>query len=115
MTWGFGTPSPLHTFHQESTFETAYVIIVKSGFFTPSDIIALHDTQPLLLHILSACTHLRTYNFLWLSEYNPNWATQTKLSETRSYAFLACLLHYDLSIANVVCFLGNNYTENTMI
>ncbi len=87
-----------------------YVVVIKSGFFTPSDIIALHNTHPLLSHLLSACTHLRTYDFLWLSEYNPDWATQTKLSETRSYAFLACLLHYNLSVTNVVHFLGNNYT-----
>ena len=110
MTWGFGTPSLSHLFHQEPTFETTYVVILKSGFFMPSNIITLHDNHSLLLHLLSICTHLRTYDFLWLSEYNPDWATQTKLSATRSYAFLPCLLHYDLSVANVVRFLGNNYT-----
>ena len=109
-TRGFGNPSLSHTFHQEPTFETTYVVVVKSGFFTPSDIVALHDTHPLLSHLLSACTNLRTYNFLWLSEYNPDWASQIKLSDTKAYAFLACLLHYDLIIANVVRFLGNNYT-----
>ncbi len=72
MTRGFGTPSLSHSFHQEPTFKTTYVVVVKSGFFTPSDIVALHDTLPLLSHILSACTHLRTYNFLWLSAYNPD-------------------------------------------
>ena len=110
MTQGFGIPSPLHIFNQEPTFEMTFVVVVKSGFFTPSNTVALNDTHPLLLHILSACTHLLTYNFIWLLEYNPDWATQTKLSKTRSYAFLACLLYYDLSIANVVRFLGTNYT-----
>ena len=107
---GFGPPSLSHSFDQEPTFETTYVIVLKAGFFTPSDIVTLHDTHPLLAHLLSSCVHLRTYDFRWLSEYNPTWATQTCLSETRAYAFLACLLHYDLSIANVVRFLGNNYT-----
>ena len=106
MRKGFGTPSLSHSFHQEPTFETMYVVVLKSGFFVPSNILVLHDTHPLLSHILSACAHLRTYNFLWLSEYNPAWSTQTELSETLAYAFLACLLLYDLSIANVVCFLG---------
>ncbi len=66
-TRGFGNPSPSHTFHQEPTFEMTYVVVVKSGFFIPSDIVALHDTNPLLSHVLSVCTHLRTYNFFWLS------------------------------------------------
>jgi len=111
MTKGFGNPSLSHSFHQEPTFEMTYVVVLKSGFFTPGDILTLHDTHPLLSHTLSACVRLRTYDFLWLSEYNPAWSTQTKLSNTRAYAFLACLLHYDLSVANIVHFLGNNYTR----
>jgi hypothetical protein len=70
----------------------------------------LHNTHPLLLHLLCVCIHLQTYDFLWLLEYNSAWSQQTKLSDTRAYAFLACLLHYDLSVANIVRFLSNNYT-----
>ena len=86
------------------------ITILKTDFFAPGDIITVHNTYPLLSNLHSACMLLDTYNFLWLSEYNPDWATQTKLSETKSYAFLACLLHYNLSVVNVVHFLGNNYT-----
>ena len=111
MTKGFGIPSLSHSFHQEPTFETTYVVVLKSGFFTPDNILTLHETHPLLSHTLSACVRLCTYDFLWLSEYNPAWSTQTKLSNTRAYAFLACLLHYNLSVANVVRFLENNYTS----
>ncbi len=110
MTWGFGTPSLSHSFHQEPTFEMTYVITLKSGFFTPSNIITLHNAHPLLSHLLSACARLHTYDFLWLSEYNPARATQTKLSATRAYAFLTCPLHYGLIVANAVCFPRNNYT-----
>ncbi len=110
MTWGFGTPSLSHSFHQEPTFKTTYIVTLKAGFCTPSDIIALHNTHPLLLHLISACVHLRTYNFLWLSEYNSAWSLQTKLSGMRAYTFLACLLHYNLSVVNIVRFLRKNYT-----
>ena len=71
MTKGFGIPSLSHLFHQEPTFKTTHVAILKSGFLTPDNILTLHDTHPLLSHRLSACVRLRTYDFLWLSEYNP--------------------------------------------
>ena len=71
MKKGFGTSSLSHLFHQEPTFETTYVIVLKAGYFTPSDILTLNDMHPLLAHILSSCVRLHTYDFLWLSEYNP--------------------------------------------
>jgi hypothetical protein len=54
--------------------------------------------------------HPRKYYFLWLAQYNTAWGNQKHLSTTKAYAFLACLLHYNLSIAHMVHFLGNNYT-----
>ena len=35
---------------------------------------------------------------------------QESLSNSKAYAFLACLLHYNLSVAHTIQFLGNNYT-----
>ena len=106
----FGRPSANHSFNQEACFETTYVLVLKSGFFEPSDILALHQCHPLLSHLLCSCVHLRNHNFLWLAEYNLDWAKQESLSNSKAYAFLACLLHYNLSVAHVIRFLGNNYT-----
>jgi len=106
----FGCSSLDHSFHQQACFETAFVPILKSGFFEPVDILALHDCHPLLSHLICACVHLRHHNFLWLAEYDTVWATQDTLSDDKAYAFLARLIHYDLSIANTIWFLGNNYT-----
>ena len=86
------------------------MLILKAGFFEPSDILALHGSHPLLSHLLCACVHLRNYDFLWLASYNTDWSNQETLSNDKAYAFLACLLHYNLSIAMTVGFLGNNYT-----
>lgn len=83
--------------------------MLKSGFFEPSVILALHQCHPLLSHLLCSCVHLRDHNFLWLTEYNLDWAKQESLSTSKAYAFLACLLHYNLSIAHVIRFLENNY------
>ena len=85
-------------------------MVLKASFFKPSDILALHECHPLLSHLLCTCVHLHQQNFLWLAKYNRNWATQVTLSNNKANAFLACLLHYDLSVANTVRFLGNNYT-----
>jgi hypothetical protein len=64
----------------------------------------LHECHPLLSHLICACVHLRHHDFLWLAEYDTAWATQ-------AYAFLACLLHYNLSIAHMIRFLVNNCTS----
>jgi hypothetical protein len=86
------------------------MIILKAGFFEPADILALHECHPLLSHMLCACVHLCNYDFLWLRQYNPAWAKQSSLNDNKAYAFLACLLHYNLSVALTIRFLGNNYT-----
>jgi hypothetical protein len=50
----FGKPSACHSFVQDACFETLYVLVLKSGFFEPADILALHHCHLLLLHLL--CT-----------------------------------------------------------
>jgi hypothetical protein len=106
----FGKPSASHSFVQDACFEKSYVLVLKSGFFEPADILALHRCHPLLRHLLCTCVHLRHYNFLWLAQYNLDWDKQQSLGCDKAYAFLVCLLHYNLSIASTIRFLGNNYT-----
>jgi hypothetical protein len=38
----FGKPSASQPFIQDACFETSYVLILKSGYFEPMDILALH-------------------------------------------------------------------------
>jgi hypothetical protein len=106
----FGKPSASHSFVQDACFETSYVLVLKSGFFEPADILALHRCQHILSHLLCACIHLRHYDYLWLAQYNLDWDKQQSLNCDKAYAFLACLLHYNLSVASTIGFLGNNYT-----
>jgi hypothetical protein len=106
----FGRPSINHSFLQDACFKTLYVIVLKSRFFELTNILALHECHPLLSHLLCACVHLRNYDFLWLWQYNQSSAKQSTLDDNKAYAFLACLLHYNLSVALTVRFLGNNYT-----
>ena len=106
----FGKPSTNHSFVQDACFETSFVLVLKSGFFEPADILALHSCHALLSHLLCACVHLHRYDFLWLAQYNPDWGKQQSLNRDKAYAFLACLLHYNLSVASTIRFLGNNYT-----
>jgi hypothetical protein len=106
----FGKPSASHSFVQNAWFETSYVLVLKLGFFKPADILALYRCQPLLSHLLCTCVHLRHYDFLWIAQYNLDWDKQQSLNRDKAYTFLACLLHYNLSIASTIWFLGNNYT-----
>jgi hypothetical protein len=107
----FGKPSASHSFVQDAFFETSYVLVLKAGFFEPADILALHRCHPLLSHLLCACVHLHHYDFLWLAQYNLGWDKQLSLNRDKAYAFLACLLHYNLSVASTIRFLSNNYTS----
>jgi hypothetical protein len=106
----FGKLSTSHSFVQDTCFETSYVLVLKLGFFEPADILALHLCHPLLSHLRCTCVHLHHYNFLWLAQYNIDWAKHESLNRDKAYTFLVCLLHYNLSVALTIRFLVNNYT-----
>ena len=107
---GFGQPSLAHSFHQEACFETVLLLILKSGHLNPCDTLNLLLVHPLHAHLASAAMHLSDYDFTWLRDYNLDWASQTMISRSKSYAFLACLLHFDLDTSLLMRYLGNNYT-----
>ena len=73
-----------------------------SGLFEPQNILALHACNPLLSHLLCTCIGLHDYDFLWLAQYNPDWNSLELLSDDKAYAYLACLLHYNLSITHMM-------------
>jgi hypothetical protein len=85
--------NPNLSFNQEACFKITHVFVLKSRYFEPMDILALHRCHPLLSHLLCACIHLHDHNFLWLAEYNMCWAMQESLSDDKLHAFLICLLH----------------------
>ena len=55
-------------------------------------------------------TTLATYDFRWLQNTDTNWASQTKISEERRKAMMACLFHYNLDVSLLMRYLGENYT-----
>ena len=106
----FGQPSLAHSFNQEACFETVLLFIIKSGHSNPCDTFNLLLAHPLHAHLASAVVNLSDYNFTWLRDYNLHWATQTMINRSKFYAFLACLLHYNLDTSLLMPYLGNNYT-----
>jgi hypothetical protein len=102
----FGKPSAGHSFFQDTCFETSYVLVLKSGFLEPADILALHRCHPLLSHLICVYVHYATTTFYG----SPSTTLTGTLNHDKAYAFLACLLHYNLSVASTIQFLGNNYT-----
>jgi hypothetical protein len=109
-THGFGQISPAHSFTQEACFETILIHIFKSRMLHSNNTHCLLLVHPLIQHLYCMTTHLHNYNFASIAEYNPNWALQESIPFTRNMAFLACLLHYDLRVSEVMRFAGNNYT-----
>jgi hypothetical protein len=109
-TSGFGQISPNHSFTQEACFETVLIHIFKSGMLHSNDLHHLLRVHPLFQHLYHMTTRLQNYNFASIAEYNHNWASQESIPFSRKMSFLACLLHYDLRVSEVMRFAGNNYT-----
>lgn len=106
----FGRPSRDHSFTQEASFETTVFQVLKSGYLENKDSSCLGETHPLLQHLWKMMKVYNTIDFTRLREYNWDYAEQSEIPKDRVLMFMACLFHYDLSVANVMRFLGNNYT-----
>ncbi|KAL7530561.1 hypothetical protein ACHAXR_003565 [Thalassiosira sp. AJA248-18] len=52
----------------------------------------------------------RRVDFSKLQEYDLNYATQKMIPRERVKMFMACLFHFDLSVASVMRYIGKNYT-----
>jgi hypothetical protein len=48
ITSGFSLPSPNHSFLQEASFKTIFMLVLKLGHFEPQDILALHKFHQIL-------------------------------------------------------------------
>jgi hypothetical protein len=55
-------------------------------------------------------TTLKHHDFMCLRQYNKNWAAQQEIPQERVINFLACLLHYNGRVGDVIRFASNNYT-----
>ena len=49
-------------------------------------------------------------DFSRLREYDLDYALQKEIPRDTVRMFMACLFHFDLSVANVMRYVGNNYT-----
>ena len=109
-TTGFGRLSKRHNFRQEACFETTVLCLFKSEYLDDKSHRAVCDTHPLISHLSKMITQLKSFDFGSLREYNKNWATQTEIPKHKSITTLACLLHYDGRVSDVMRFSSNNYT-----
>jgi hypothetical protein len=50
------------------------------------------------------------YDFRWLKDSDPDWATQTTITTERRKAMMACLFHYNLDVSLLMRYLGSDYT-----
>jgi len=91
-------------------FETVLLLILKSGYSNPWDTLNLLLAHPLYAHLASAVVHLYDCDFTWLHDYNFDWTSQTMISKSKFYAFLACLIHFYLDTSLLMQYLDNNYT-----
>lgn len=107
---GFGQISPTHTFCQEASFETILICLFKSKYLDTEAESQLRSTHPLIEHLAKMMVELRDWNFRELQKYNTAWQEQEAIPTMRAMNFLACLIHYDGRVSNVIRYVGNNYT-----
>ncbi|KAL7528825.1 hypothetical protein ACHAWF_002721 [Thalassiosira exigua] len=116
---GFGQPSANHSFSQTTSFETVVFQVNKVGrqYLSQKDQENLHSSRPLIDHLYKMIeVYAKSgaikskFDFRKLHEYNLDYAFQTKLYRQQIKLFMTCLFHFDLSIANVMRYVGNNFT-----
>ena len=104
MSEGFGKPSKNHSFTQEALGETILFVVMKKGaeYMTQDDITNLKSTHPLIKHLYDMILEYKHVDFSKLQEYDLDYALQTEIPDDWIKMFMACLFHFDLSIANVM-------------
>ncbi len=76
----------------------------------------LRATHPLVDHLAKMILWFgnpdpgKRIDFSQLREYDLAYASQTEIPQQRVKLFMACLFHYNLSVASVMRYAGNNYT-----
>ncbi len=95
---------------QEAAFDTISFFVLTSSFPTTDNISNLTTAHPPLCQLHQAITTLVDYDFRWVKEPNPEWATQSKIDPCKHSAFLASLFHYRMDASLVMHYLGGNYT-----
>ena len=77
---------------------------------TEDDMANLKSTYPLVEHLHNMISEYKSVDFSELQEYDLDYASQTEIPDNRIKLFMACLFHFDLSVANVMRYVGKNYT-----
>ena len=108
----YGKPSKDHSFTQEASFETVIFQVLKvgAGYLDETDLKSLKASHPLIGHLHTSMTRYAHVDFRPLQDYDLDYASQKEVSQDRIDMFMACLFHFDLSVANVMRFVGKNYT-----
>ena len=52
---------------------------------------------------------LSGYDLTWIQNINKNWVAQKAILKEKTKAMMACLFHYNLGVALLLRYLGNNY------
>ena len=68
--------------------------------------------HPLIGHLSKMIDKYATVNFNKLCEIYTNYRSHERISRKKVKMFMACLFHFNLSVANVYQCVGNNYTAS---
>ena len=110
----FGRPSKNHSFTQEAAFETVLFHVLKTGsqYMSPIDKVKLCSLHPLIGHLAKMIDEYSKIDFSQLRKIDLDYRSQKQISRTKVKMFMACLFHFNLSVANVYRYVGNNYTAS---
>ena len=108
MSQGFGQPSKDHSFTQEASGETILLQFLKVGivYLDNEDITNFRAAHPLVNHLYKMMIEYQSVDFSGLREYDLSYASQEEIPKETIRLFMACLFHFDLSVANVMRYVG---------
>ena len=108
---GFGNPTVDLSFTQEASFETIlFQVLKRRQYISQSDLDSLCKVHVLIDHLCKTMERYENVDFSRLREYDLDYASRDEIPQERINMFMACLFRYDLSVANVYRYAGNNYT-----
>ena len=67
-----------------------------------NDVTNLKSSHPLVEHLYDMILEYKNVDFSTLRDYDLDYASQTEIPGDRIKLFMACLFHFDLSVANVI-------------
>ena len=91
-------------------FEHVLLILFKSKILCNNSLAILSAVHPLFQHLLNSFRRHEKFDISALKRIDKNWSIQTTIPYVKKLNFLACAIHFDFCIPDVIRYIRGKYT-----